>query len=69
MLLVKILKNFHRFLLRKIGQENVFDDSIEGKNLFEMIKTRILKVEKLGFFQTYSSMVLSKKLKNFHLFR
>ena len=53
MLLVKILKNFHRFLLRKIGQENVFDDSIEGKNLFEMIKTRILKVEKLGFFQTY----------------
>ena len=50
MLLVKILKNFHRFLLRKIGQENVFDDSIEGKNLFEMIKTRILKSRKIGIF-------------------
>ena len=34
MLLVKILKIFHRFLLRKIGQENVFDDSIEGKKPF-----------------------------------
>ena len=34
MLLVKISKIFHRFLLRKIGQENVFDDSIEGKKPF-----------------------------------
>ena len=45
MVLVKTLKIFHLFLLRKIGQENEFDDILERKKLFSK------RVEKLLFFQ------------------
>ena len=37
-------KIFHLLLLRKIGQENVFDDILERKKLFQK------RVEKLLFF-------------------
>ena len=39
MVLVKKLKFFHLFVLRKVGRENVFDDILERKKASPDYKT------------------------------
>ena len=47
MLLVKKWDFFHLFILGKIGKEKVFDDIVEGKQVFVDYKTKQLKKKKI----------------------
>ena len=51
MVLVKNWQFFYLFNIGKIGQENIFENILARKKLFQTIKTRILKSGNLGFFQ------------------
>ena len=50
MVLIKNLKVFHLFIFGKIRKENVFDNILDRKKLFYMIKNKKLKSPKIGIF-------------------
>ena len=52
MVLVQKWQFFHLFNIRKIGQENIFENVLaRKKSLSRLQKQEVKKVEKLGFFQ------------------
>ena len=68
MVLIKNLKIFHLLFLAKCERKMSLTRFQKGKKLFQTIKKRKLKSQKLGFVQRGQSMVLVKSLKIFHLF-
>ena len=69
MVLVKNWPLFHLSFKANIGQENVFYDILQRKNVFLSYKNKkFKKMEKLPFFQRGQSMVLVKNWPFFHVF-
>ena len=49
MVLVRNVKFGHVFIFHKIGQKNVFDNTLETKNAFRTEKREVKKIKKLAF--------------------